>query len=293
MPDEIIAMLIGLSGTFLFHLSKGIQKNNVEALLSISQSIKSFDLKALKNVERHKLIMYTLGVSMNTALPIGIWVASAFAPPSYFTSMFGLGLIVLMLYSANIIKEKIRLVEYWGAFFIILGTFVLGMESIQRTKTNMGDIRLSTLWIFIGIYFVSVFGFLLFAKKKSTPSLIGFAFGLVTGAFAALDPVFKGIGQNLGMQGQFIPSSLEGWIIFAFSFLAGILSFTITQLAFSAGGRASVLVPVHNSLMVGMPIVLQGLALPRFDITAFTGFGLFLTFAGIFLIQWGMDELPN
>lgn len=293
MTDEIIAMAIGLAGTFLFHLSKGIQKHNVEALASISLAIKNLDWNALREVNRDKLIKYIFGVSMNTALPVGVWIASAFAPPSYFTSMFGLGLIVLMLYSAHIIKEKIRYIEYWGAFFIVIGTFILGMESIQRSSTNMGDIHLNTLWISIGIYFLVVAFFILFAKKKSTPAVIGFGFGLITGACAALDPVFKSIGQNLGIQGQLLPSSLEGWVIFAFSFLAGILSFTITQLAFAIGGRASVLVPVHNSLMIGLPIVLQGLALPGFDLTWITGIGLFFTFIGITLIQWGMDEPIN
>lgn len=290
MSDELIAMVIGIVGTFLFHLSKGVQKHNVQALNSIAQAVKHWDKQIILQLDRGQLLFYALAVAMNATLPVGVWLASAFAPPSYFTSMFGLGLIVLMLYSAHIIKEKIKVTEYWGAFSIIVGTFILGLESIHRPRSNMGDINRDTVYIFISIYLIVILLLMAFARKKNTSAVIGFAFGLFTGACAALDPVFKSIGQNLGVQGQFIPSSFEGWIIFAFSFLAGALSFVVTQWAFAIGARASVLVPMHNSLMIGLPIVLQGLALPGFDLTWITGIGLALNLTGIFFIQWSMEE---
>ncbi len=293
MSDELIAMVIGIAGTFLFHLSKGMQKHNVQALNSVSLALKKRDKQVLKQVDRRQLLLYILAVVMNAVLPVGVWIASAFAPPSYFTSMFGLGLIVLMFYSAHIIKEKIHALEYWGTFFIVMGTIFLGLESIYRPKTNMGNIQRELLWFFIIVYFFIIFILMIFARKKNTPAMIGFAFGLFTGMCAALDPVFKSIGQNLGIQGQFLPSSLVGWIIFSLSFLAGILSFIVTQWAFAIGARASVLVPIHNSLMIGLPIILQGIALPGFDFTRITGLGLILTLTGIFLIQWQMEEVSS
>ena len=42
----------------------------------------------------------------------------------YFTSMFGIGLIALMIYSSRILKEKISKMEYIGAAILIIGAII-------------------------------------------------------------------------------------------------------------------------------------------------------------------------
>ena len=281
MSNHAIAMMLGVLGTTVYHLSKGMQKHGIDSYgLLFSWMKKELSSEEWKQ-QLEKPFIYILGMLLNGSLPIIIIISGKFAPASYFTSMSGLGLVVLMLYSTRILKEPVTKEAMLGSFILVLGTIVLGVENIYRPLIDMSKIDINRVWLFVGGYMLISLVFLAVMIRRGSILLIGISFGLFTGFAACLDPIYKAIGQNLGGRPGYLPTTFEGWFVFVLSFLFGILSLFMTQWGFALNARASVLIPVHNSIVVIVPIIIQTLALPGYEITYLTLIGLSLTITGI------------
>jgi len=292
MSNSIIAILLGIIGTMLYHISKGMQRQGIEIIDRFRDKItgKTIPGTSYSEKNRRNNIIYITGVIMNNSLTVFIILANRYAPTSYFTSMFGIGLVALMFYSARILHEPIKGIEYFGSAVLITGTVVLGIEGIGRPCLDVSMINIKAVWVIVGIFLPSIIVCMYFAYRSGRPYVIGIVFGLFTGGVASLDPIFKGIGQNLGSAG-FFPSSGMGWLIFSISFIFATAAFTVAQWGFYKKAQTSVLIPSFNSMYVTMPIIIQGFALPDFKITYITGAGLILVVTGIFLMQVFKEEV--
>ena len=284
MQHELIAMFFGVVGTVIFHISKGMQQQGIEILHHIKHKLfrkHDYSILHLKT----KTIIYAAGVFLNNTIGIWIILANRFAPPSYYTSMYGLGLIALLVYSSTILHEKLKKNEYVGAVMIVLGTIILGLEGLFRKDVDMTDINAKVI-IFITIIFISFSLFLYcFIFDRKSPLQTGILFGIITGWCASLDQIYKSIGQSLGGSPGFLPSTPTGIFFFIISFCFTTSAFFMTQYAFAKRARAAVLVPIQNSIYVIFPIVIQALSLKGFRITVYTILGMFVITSGIFFMQ--------
>jgi hypothetical protein len=229
--------------------------------------------------------LYAAGFILNNSLGFFAILANRHAPSSYYTSMFGTGIIALMLYSGIILKEPIHPFQYAGAVVLTMGTFLLGYDGMARGKMTMGGTDLPVAGIFIGVSLLAGLLLLLYARRTRSLLVLGVVSGLLIGFAASLDPVLKGIGQNLGGGERYLPNRSLGWLIFLASFLFATLSFAASQWIFSRGVRASVFIPSQNFAYLTYPIVFQAVSLPAFRLTAYTGWGLFITTLGIVIMQ--------
>jgi drug/metabolite transporter (DMT)-like permease len=59
-----------------------------------------------------------------------LFIAPLGGTPALYTSMFGIGLVALLVYSSTIMKEAITRLEVIGALLIVLGTLTIGSEGI-------------------------------------------------------------------------------------------------------------------------------------------------------------------
>jgi len=151
----------------------------------------------------------------------------------------------------------------------------------------MGMIDLDRVLIASALFFLTTLLLLGASLLQRRGSLFGAALGIFTGGLACLEPVYKGIGQSMGGIPGFLPSVSGGWIFFIVSFGFGFLAFMATQFGFARGVRASVLVPMHNSVFVALPILLQSLALPGFRFTPAAAVGLILVGGGTVVASHG------
>jgi drug/metabolite transporter (DMT)-like permease len=315
----VYALLLGVLSTVLLHLSKAMERQGIEIFDQLRAKIKknkesddesdkllsekpsennsnnsnNSNSEANESAESNKLeepdvkkpVIYIVGLIINNLTPLWMMLANLYAPPSYFTSMFGLGLIVLMLYSSKILKEKIEKIEYIGAFILIVGTIILGVESILQPELDMSQIDTSKVWLIVGIWLIVGVLLVIFAYKSGNTLIIGVIFGLFAGGSGCFDPIFKSMGQTLGGTVGLFPSTGMGWFIFICSFAFGICAFGFTQWGFAKKAKASTLVPAYNSLYVIFPIIVLYIALPGFQITYVTIIGLILVVIGIVLMQ--------
>lgn len=278
-------MLLGVAASSLFHISKGMQRHGIEAVFSLSPRRRKEQVANGRSPSAGKTALYWFGFVLNNSLGLFSILANRYAPSSYFTSMFGLGLVALMLYSGFILKEPIRPPQYLGAVVLTVGTLILGLDGILRPPLTMAGVDLAAGGAVLAGSFAAG-GFLIrLARGDGGRKRPGLVYGLLIGLSAGIDPVLKGIGQNLGGVRGFFPRLPLGWVFFLASFFFATFSFVACQWAFSRGVRASALIPSQNFAYITYPLLFQVLALPRFAMTSGTGLGLSVTTLGMVIMQ--------
>jgi len=100
-----VAILLGILSTVQMHLAKALERQGIEALNQIRDRIRKTDEPVEKDIR--KPIIYTIGVILHNTGFIYPLLAQRYAPPAVFTSMLGVGLVVLMLYAWRVLREPI------------------------------------------------------------------------------------------------------------------------------------------------------------------------------------------
>nr|MDO8115331.1 hypothetical protein [Candidatus Sigynarchaeota archaeon] len=251
------------------------------------QGIQVFDqLRAkLKKEDTHfegkvkKPLIYLAGTILNMVEPVWLIIANLFGEsPAIVTSMFGIGLVFLLLYSARVLHEHITRREIFGALVIIAGTLVLGIEAIARPGYDEILMSIPSAFLFIAIFAAIGIMLIILALKTRSARTIGIIFGLVAGGYGGQDILFKMLGQlHIG--------DMLGWLVFGSSFVVAFLAFFFTQWGFARKAQASTLVPAYDSLYVVIPVVYQALLLPGYEIWLSTIAGIVLVIIGVVLMK--------
>jgi len=278
MEPTLIASFIGIVATTQIHISKGLQKYGIAALRPGSRSIHSSEHHLRKKV------LYFTGIILNNLAFMWALVANLYAPTAYYTSVFGIGLVVMMVFSEVVLKERHSTLQHAGAAVIAFGTLLIGFGSNTADVPGMSHIQLDTVLFFIAVFYPLLLIAIGFSIRLHLNRPIGILVGILTGCSAALDPIFKGIGQTAGAQARLIPQTGVGWSFFIGSFIFGAMAFLFTQLGFYKHARASTLVAFHNISLILLPIVLLKISLPGFKLAHLQSTGLLLVIGGIVLM---------
>ncbi len=288
-----LVLLLGTISTIQTHLAKALERQGIEVFEQLRARIQKSDQPVDGGLK--KPVIYTVGVVLNNTLFIWSILAQPYGPPALFSSVFGVGLVFLMVYAATVMKERILPREILGAMAIVPGTLIIGYENIARGATldrftmNLLPFFLAVLlWVVIGLAFI------IYASRSRNLRLIAVAFGQLAGGLGSLEPFLKGVGQNYGGPSGILPSNVLGGAIFASSFVIGFLAFLVTQIGFAKKARASLLVPVYNVTYIGLPVLWQTLLLPAYQPTRLTGLGLgLILFGAVAVGAVGRRERPE
>ncbi len=139
-----------------------------------------------------------------------LWATQGGTPATYYTSMFGVGLIVLMVYSAVILKEHIRWNGYVGSIILLLGTLIVGIQSWNEPALQNSNLNYTTIWIIFLVWVAVGIIAIIITYKKGGLIATGLVFGIFTGAVASLDPVLKAISQSYGNSSGYFPFHRNG-----------------------------------------------------------------------------------
>ncbi len=145
------AMGWGIVSTVLLHISKAMERQGIEIFDQIRAKIKNSGA----NIEggAKKPTIYIVGLIINNLTIIWMMLAtSSGAPASFFTSVFGIGLIALMIYSSRILHEPIQKIEIIGAIILVLGTLIIGIELIYTPQPAMAQIIPEKVFLTVGIF---------------------------------------------------------------------------------------------------------------------------------------------
>ncbi|MBD3230402.1 MAG: hypothetical protein GF329_19640 [Candidatus Lokiarchaeota archaeon] len=244
---------------------------------------------AAKNVK--KPVIYLIGLALNQTPALWAMLSNMFSGgnSTYYTSMYGVGLVVLMIYSALVLKENISKMEYIGASILCIGTIILGLELIFRPSMSSYDMNYQVFIIFLIVYSIISGILITFAYKNKSSLLIGIVFGVVSGSLGCLDPLFKGLGQSFGVEiTGFLPDLTNpiAVTIFILSFVFGFGAFLVTQWGFAKKSEASVLVPSYNAAYLTLPVLVYFISyFPYYLIYSTTILGMLLTIVGILIMH--------
>ncbi|TFH30212.1 MAG: hypothetical protein E4G98_02485 [Promethearchaeota archaeon] len=291
----LLTVMYGLFNTLSIHLSKAMQDHGIrlfkkerERVIRLGQTY-SFrdDMREIFTPARKTYLwIYMIGVILNQTPIIWGTIGGRFGRAPYFTSVFPLGMVILLLYSKKIIHDRIPKMEAYGITAIIGGTLILGIENIFREPVE-NQLDYSTAWIIIAIFSFFAVITIYYALKFGSPQLIGVIFGSLGGIMGSLDPILKDIGQEYGGGGvsAYIPGNVAGWIIFLVSFIMGSLSFIITQWGFTLDAKAPLMTGFYNTFYLSFPTFLYLMIDSAYTLTPMMIVGLLFNVLGIVLLS--------
>jgi len=272
-----LVILLGILSTTQNHLAKAFQRQGIETLDHVRSKIDHTTAPFRGKPKRAWI--YVIGILLNQT----VFIYHLFTTPlggttAVYTSMYGVGLLVLLIYSWKILKEPLNRTELTGALAIFGGTLVIGLEGFFRPALVMSWMNFDATLLAVGILFVLCGLIIYLSLRNGSKDAIGVGFGFSAGAIGAMDPFLKGVGQTAGGGAAFGPVSRGGWIVFVASFLIGALAFVIDQWGFYKRVRANILVPTFNASYIAVPVIMQTILLPgyRFYWSTFLGLGLLM-----------------
>jgi drug/metabolite transporter (DMT)-like permease len=278
------AMLCGIADTTQLHLAKAMERQGIEIFDQIRAKIKNEHIEMEGKVK--KPVIYLVGLVLNEIEPLWLVVANIFGSyPALVTSMFGIGLIFLMLYSVKVLKEPVTRREILGSIIIIVGTLILGFEAFFRPSYNSASVSVLNAILFTVTCAITSAIFVAIVLKTRNARVIGVIFGMVAGTFGGQDILYKLLGQSTGGQTSILPVDVIGWIIFLSSFGIGTVAFLMTQWGFARKAPASVLVPAYDSMYVLIPLLYQVLLLQGYAIWPSTIVGTAMIIIGVILMN--------
>ena len=237
----IIAIIIALTGTIILNIGFALQKSEVENLPVISLRELKSTVKAFIACKR-----WLLGTGLTSLGWLFFLIAISLAPLTVIAPLGNVGIIVLVLLAFLYFKEKLLGYEYIALFAVMIGVFVISLNSTATENVTTYD----NLGLFILIaLIVIILGFMGVIQFFNFPKNHGIFLGLTSGITGGLGAVFTKI-MTLSLQ---VP--LEFVIFFVLFVLSQVFSFISLQSAFQKE-RALIIVPLFNSFSTIIPIII-------------------------------------
>ncbi|MFO7781253.1 MAG: hypothetical protein R6W94_06445 [Spirochaetia bacterium] len=271
IAGPLIAMAVGVLGTSTIHLSKGVMRLGL------------LRLRAPETNKRRASIIYTAGILMNFTNPFWVILANRFAPTVFYTSMYGLGLLSLVLFSRYKLNEKLQGSQYAGILVIIAGTLLVGFGNLMGGTPSLYGansgflITVAILWLVL----TPVFAVLL---RRGAVGLQEIYFGLAAGGLAALEAMVKGVSQAGAVSNTFLPQTTFAWWLFAASFLGAAGAFGMIQWSYLRHCRASMMGSIYDVAYVAMPLLLTAAIVDGAGLGVWKLAGLAVLIVGVLMV---------
>lgn len=293
---SVLVILLGVASTTQNHMAKALERQGISALAALKAHFsRNHDSRTNPRAayQRRSGWLYITGLILNhTVFVYHLLVAPLGGTTASYTSMYGVGLVVMVVYSTRVMGERLSTQELLGIAFILGGTLLIGIDGVSRSSLDMGKMDMNATLTSLALLLAACACLLVLGLRNGTQQGIALSFGLTAGALGTLDPFLKGVAQTAG-GGAFTPGSVTGWILLALSFFIGEIAFLVTQWGFYRQARASILVPALNSSYIGVPVALQSFLLPGYSLTPATVAGLVLIISGFLLVRGLGRGLPQ
>lgn len=279
----IIALLVGCSASIVMNVGKGIQKLKVQVLKK--------GKKVLSPENRRDFLIWCVGMTMTAGAGLLFTKALDMTDkPSVVSSLNGIGLIALSIFSLFVLKEKVGLREWGAVLMIIIGTAIF---QLFNTAGGEQHYTLRTLLLsFVACIVVYAALVVITTKIKKGQA---FVFAAIAGTFLAYMVIMFDIASVSAGGKGFINILMTPYFITGF--FMGNGAFVFTNLAFFHGSGI-VIVPTVNSFLIVVPMILEvfifGVILAPIQVL-----GVVFIVAGVILLTTGKghtieaDQLPQ
>jgi uncharacterized membrane protein len=238
------ATLLGILQAILLNIGKGLQKTAIGR--------KELVTPRQKRINQFLWVLGTILIILSTFV---IMQAEMFGYLPVISSMTGVGIISIVLFSYFFLKEQISRIELIGICLIIVGTFIVPLFSNTNPGGTMDTWRVIFYSLFLMVFCVciAIYAF------KSGKRFFGIIFGTISGIAGGLSVIFQYAAMQFGPTGDLftdiwiIVSTFPAILYFILFAIGGVLEFLLTQYAFT-NGKAIEVVPANQSFFIIIPI---------------------------------------
>ncbi len=277
-----VALVVGVIGTSVIHLSKGVMKLGIVRMREDKgRELANTGAPTLAGKGRS---IYIAGMLMNFTNPLWVIVANRFAPTVYYTSMYGLGLVSLLVFSRLVLGEHLDRRRITGAMVVVLGTLLIGAARIVSPASPLFLANRTTVLVIAGAWALAAPAVARLMRGAPIPAQ-ELMFGLLGGGLAALEAVLKGVSQSVDGAASFLPGAGPDWWIFAVSFLGAAGAFGMIQWSYLRRCRVAIMAASYDVSYVALPLLVTAVAVSGERVNALSVLGLLVLGTGAFLTQ--------
>ena len=282
LSNNLIVISLGIIFSIILHFARSLQRLGIDSYDRLLANIsgKTPHEKLSKND-----LVYILGIVLSNACVVFVILATRYGTISYFTAMYGIGLLPMLLFTRYVMHEKTSFHNWLGIIIIIIGSLLLGIAARESTPAVMEMVNLTNLiYLLLGIIILTPI-LLKIAVRSKHIFIDAVISGLIAGLIACLDPILKAAGLNFSFHSSVFPTHPVGWVLFILSFVASTTSLLITQHAYSRRVNASQFIPHYNATFIAMPILIQMIILPDYLPGKLEIIGVTVIIAGIIIFS--------
>jgi len=282
LSNNLIVISLGIIYSIILHFARSLQRLGIHSYdrLLVNISGKTPHERLSRND-----FVYILGIVLSNACVVFVILAARYGTISYFTAMYGIGMLPMLLFTRYVMHEKTSLHNWLGIIIIIIGSCLLGIAARDSKPVVMEMVKLTNL-IYLLLAVIILTPILLKIAVRSKHIFIdAMISGLIAGLIACLDPILKATGQNFSFHSGVFPMHTTGWVLFLLSFAASTASLLITQHAYSRRVNASQFIPHFNATFIAMPIFIQMIILPGYLPGKLEIIGITIIIAGIIIFS--------
>ncbi len=228
-----IGLIIGIIANISLYLGKGLQKLGLEGF------------KEEKTVKTKKSGIWIFGTILTSIAMFIQWTALLFTPINLIAPLEGIGLIVLLLFSFYVLKEKITSIEIMGVMLIIIGTILVTMFNLNTGILGTSDVNLLFFFLLIIPIFIIESIAIIFSHFNEY-KFAGLILGLTAGTCMAIETFSKRITA--------VPDPFLTAIFSFTSLLMAGITFVVTQYGL-AKAKANIVIPCFTSASITIAIL--------------------------------------
>lgn len=292
-----LGIIIAIIAYSMYNIGMALQKKAASSLPNIENT----SLKGnLKNFLSNKI--WLLGFIMATVQWYIYLIALPMAPLSVLSSMMGVGLVVLVVFSYFYLKEKITKIEIIGVIVIIVGVVILGVTTINSPPEpdlptiNVFMAKPSSM-IYVGLLLLVVFTLIAYCRKmnyKHADIMFGLAAGLLGGIGTIFSKAFT--------SGFTAPNLLDTiktwqWYIYILLLIVGNMGMAPVQQVGFQKGKAVIVAPLTSigtlifSIIGGVLIYEEWAGLPQ-NLITWKIIALIIVVIGVIILSFLKPAVP-
>jgi uncharacterized membrane protein len=240
-------IIIGLISYLLLYIGKGIQKYAIEGFKEVKNEKKEDKRKKTGKAAKNSGI-WIFGTILTAAFLFIQWIPLTYfdTPINLIAPLEGFGLIVLLVFSYFVLKEKVTRIEIFGAVLVIVGIIFINVVASSPTALLREDVNFTSFWIFFGIIFgLETLGILIATLILNNKRWSGMLIALLAGTCMAWQTLSKRISDIKGL----------GWIFVFVVFALATATLGFTQWAFTKI-QANLVVPIFTSTSIILTAIL-------------------------------------
>jgi drug/metabolite transporter (DMT)-like permease len=262
-----LALVLGTCASLAMNVGKGIQKWKVDVL--------KHKTAVLQSRHRKDFIVWGLGALL-TALAGPLYsVAFKFSDqPSIITSLGGIGLIGVLIFSALVLKEHITNKKIGGAVLIIVGTVLVNLFAKKAVQQSFD----AKIFIYVASGYLVFFLCLFFVSMK-WKQFTGKCFSITAGTFLGTSMILADVA--LVSSGGDLFAQFKGLYIYV-ALICGSSAFITTQFALMRE-EGSVVIPIIHSMVIMISVMLEFVVFKNV-LTLMQMVGIAVIIVGVFLL---------